>query len=253
VVAETYKAKGAAVRIAVAPGEYDVLVRHGSTLSRCPITAPGEVDLDHCHDEAFVEQRAKGLGDDDEVVVHETRFELGGFLGGTPHDGYTKNLETFGYTEQAPLSSGLTATGVTTMRHGAVIGGRLTWEREPDWQHDVVGGSGASQTLNLNVTTVELIGRYPFPEFSRLVRTYTELGAGLAIGRTHLTSADQMHYDDTNFGPCASAAAGIELRLGQVGIVGRFGYEFAYAIKDLIGNTHTSGGTRVELGVTYGF
>ena len=29
VVAETYKAKGAAVRIAVAPGDYDVLVRHG--------------------------------------------------------------------------------------------------------------------------------------------------------------------------------------------------------------------------------
>ena len=253
VVAETYKAKGAAVRIAVAPGDYDVLVRHGSTLSRCPMTAPGEVDLDHCHDEAFVEQRAKG-GSDDDVIRYETRFEVGGFLGGIrQQDGYTKNLQTFGYSAQAPLSAGLTATGVTTLRHGLVLGGRLTWEQEPDWRHDVVGGSGASQTLAMNTTTVELIARYPLPEFSRRFRSYTEIGAGLAIGRTHLTSADEMRYDDTNVGPCASAAAGLELRLGDIGIVARAGYEFAYAIKDLIGNTHTSGGSRVELGVTYGF
>ncbi len=39
VVAETYKAKGAAVRIAVAPGDYEVLVRSGDSLARCEVTA----------------------------------------------------------------------------------------------------------------------------------------------------------------------------------------------------------------------
>ena len=41
VVAETYKAKGAPVRIAVAPGEYEVLVRHGDQLSRCELGGGG--------------------------------------------------------------------------------------------------------------------------------------------------------------------------------------------------------------------
>ncbi|MEO8846101.1 MAG: caspase family protein [Kofleriaceae bacterium] len=259
VVAETYKAKGAAVRIAVAPGDYDVLVRHGSTLSRCTMTAPGEIDLDRCHDEPFVEQRAKGGDDDDDdVIVYETRFEIGGFLGGSrQQDDYTKNLQTFGYSAQAPLSAGLTAAGVTTLRHGLVLGGRLTWEQEPDWRHDIVGGSGASQRLAMNTTTVELIARYPLPQLSPRLRSYTELGAGLAIGRTHLTStdtmADTMRYDDTNFGPSASGALAFEVRLGNIGLVARAGYELAFAIKDLIGNTHLSGGARGELGVTYGF
>ena len=53
VVAETYKAKGAAVRVAVAPGEYRVLVRRGTTLSRCEVNSGGTVELDHCTSEAL--------------------------------------------------------------------------------------------------------------------------------------------------------------------------------------------------------
>src|SRR5262249_52008115 len=42
VVAETYKARGAAARIAVAPGPYDVVIRSDERLYRCPIEAgPG--------------------------------------------------------------------------------------------------------------------------------------------------------------------------------------------------------------------
>lgn len=252
VVAETYKAKGAAVRIAVAPGDYDVLVRHGSTLSRCSMTAPGEIDLDKCHDEAIVEQRAKGVTDDDDVIIRETRFELGGFLSNSPHDGYTKNLENFGYVQAGPVTSGLAFTGVTTMRHGLVIGGRLAWEQSPEWSHDVIGGNGASQTVDMNTTTVELIARYPFPELTRRLRMYTELGAGLAIGRTTVTSADTMQYADTYFGPSASVGVGAEIRFGRFGVATRASYELAYAIKDLIGNTHQTGGSRFELCVTYG-
>jgi Caspase domain len=253
VVAETYKAKGAAVRIAVAPGDYDVLVRHGSMLSRCTLTAPGEVDLDHCHDEPFVENRSKG-GVEDEAIHRETRFEIGTFLGGSPSDGYTKNLETFGYNQQELVSAGLTATGVTTLRHGLVIGGRLTFEQAPSWRHDVVGTDTVSQTLAMNTTTLETIVRYPFPSFADgHLLVYTELGAGLAVGRTHLTSADNMYYDNTYFGPSVSGAAGFEVRFGSFGIVTRYDFEFAYAIKDLIGNTHESGGSRLELAVTYGF
>ncbi|MGE5181838.1 MAG: caspase family protein, partial [Acidobacteriota bacterium] len=55
VIAETYKAKGAPVRIAVAPGDYEVIVRHGTTLSHCNVSGGGVVDLDHCTSEAIHE------------------------------------------------------------------------------------------------------------------------------------------------------------------------------------------------------
>ena len=57
VVAETYKAKGAAVRIAVAPGEYRVIVRRGTTLSRCEVSGGGVIDLDRCRSEAITAPR----------------------------------------------------------------------------------------------------------------------------------------------------------------------------------------------------
>src|SRR5450432_327575 len=86
VVAETYKAKGAAVRIAVAPGEYDVLVRHGNVVSRCAMTAPGEIDLDHCHDEALVDERTKGG-----ALLHPLQLSIGLIVRGENFsDDYTR-------------------------------------------------------------------------------------------------------------------------------------------------------------------
>jgi len=62
VVAETYKAKGAAVRIAIAPGDYDVLVRHGDRLDRCPVALGPDgattVDLSRCARETMVASTA---------------------------------------------------------------------------------------------------------------------------------------------------------------------------------------------------
>src|SRR5205085_6907828 len=77
VVAETYKAKGAAVRIAVAPGEYEVLVRGGGRLARCQITAgPGgaTVDLNRCTSEAIIATTTKGPGAP--VFVPKQAFEV---------------------------------------------------------------------------------------------------------------------------------------------------------------------------------
>ena len=98
VVAETYKAKGAAVRIAVAPGDYDVLVRDGDSLSRCPISAPGEIDLAQCHREALVTDAAKGGGWED---PHRYMVMLDLLAGPEHEDAYTQNLAAFGYHEDA--------------------------------------------------------------------------------------------------------------------------------------------------------
>ena len=63
VVAELYKARGGVVRIAVAPGDYEVLVRHGAQLTRCQVTAGGggtAVELSRCTTEAVAIGVSKG-------------------------------------------------------------------------------------------------------------------------------------------------------------------------------------------------
>src|SRR5204863_9063798 len=65
VVAELQKARGAPARVAVAPGEYDVIARTGDQVARCPITAgPGGavVDLGRCTLEAVAPAARKGAG-----------------------------------------------------------------------------------------------------------------------------------------------------------------------------------------------
>src|SRR5688572_24682119 len=62
VIAETYKSKGAAVRIAVAPGDYEVIVRQSKTLSRCNVSAGGTIDLSRCSTEKLVTDATKGGG-----------------------------------------------------------------------------------------------------------------------------------------------------------------------------------------------
>ena len=253
VVAETYKAHGAPVRIAVAPGEYEVLVRHGTTMSRCQITAPGEIDLDRCKTEAIVTSPTKGLSDpysDQRVVV--------GVLAGNEHaDAYTESLGNFGYTEDLfSADTGLSGSYLRRLSSRMWVGANLAYVAMPRWTHDIVG-SDLHQSLDWNITTITAIAHaeQPFATAGRFYAAlYGQLGAGLGIGRTHLAAADSMVYTDSYYGPAFSIAAGIHLNFpGGFGLDNGYEYDAASAIKDLIGNTHISGGHRVTFALTYGF
>ena len=136
VVAETYKAKGAAVRIAVAPGDYDVLVRSGTRLARCPLTAgPGgaTLDLARCTNEAIITNATKGPGS---AFVPKQKLEVTVFAGPERSDGYTDTLSNFGFSEQDPLSlsRGISAAYLRQYTHKLWIGGVASYELSPEWK-----------------------------------------------------------------------------------------------------------------------
>ncbi|HUJ62782.1 MAG TPA: caspase family protein [Kofleriaceae bacterium] len=256
VIAETYKARGAAVRIAVAPGEYEVIVRSGATLSRCEVDASGAVELDHCRSEPIVASTTKGG-----AWLSPNRISVGLIVGPERQDGYTANLQAFGYVEQglAPASAGISIAWLRRIDRRIWVGAAGSYVGMPSWK-ETVTGENASQKLAWSTAALAAVarGEQPFAASGIASRfaAYAQIAAGLGIGRTVLTNAQAMTYDDNYLGPAFSAGAGLRVQGPHLHPLGlEAGYEFDYApvIKDLIGDTHASGGHRVTLSLTYSF
>jgi hypothetical protein len=258
VIAETYKAKGAPVRIAVAPGDYQVLVRHGNLMSRCEVSAGGEVELDQCATEELRASATKGGESPLVAFVHPTRVELTGFAGGERGDAYTQSLTNFGYQQNglAP-SQGLELSGLRRIDPRLWVGGQLGTVQMPEWTHST---DLMTQTLDWNVTTIAAVARAEQPWNDEGIGDHTafyaQLVAGLGVGRAHFSGADGEMNEHTYFGPSLEAGAGLHWENHMhPGLGFSLGYAYAYApvIKDLIGDTHATGGSRVTAGVSYSF
>jgi hypothetical protein len=248
VVAETYKARGAAVRIAVAPGEYDVVVRHNTTLSHCPVIG-GAVDLDHCSNEPIVVATTKG-GGTGAWYERTMRLEIGGIIGPERHDAYTNSLAGFGYSEQAlSPSAGIEAHALVDINRHVWVGLLASNIDMPSWSHDIIG-SDLEEKLEWNSTSALALARGVVGE-GRFT-AYGEFGAGLGMGRTTLHAADNMTYTDTSFGPAFALGLGLHLRVwSTIGLASGYQLDYAPDVKDLIGNTHASGGHRWTLSLTF--
>ncbi|MBA3502933.1 MAG: caspase family protein [Myxococcota bacterium] len=264
VVAETYKAKGAPTRIAVAPGEYEVMVRQGTQMRRCQVSTVGRestVDLERCSTESVVTASRKGGG-----FERPWHLEVTGTMGSERRDGYTETLENFGYKEGfLDPARGLGIAVSRRIHEKLWVGGSGTWVHAPRWTRETdempLRFDWNTTTLLATVKGVHLLAdegvwsRFGF---------YAQLGAGLAIGRTQLLDQDDEAHRETHFGPALSAGAGIHL--GSPGYYRRvpsvlmpismtLGYELVYAsaITNNTGDTHASGGHRLTLGFGYDF
>jgi hypothetical protein len=240
VVAEIYKSKGAPVRIAVAPGDYDVLVRDGDTLEHCGVTAPGTIDLADCRREAVVASTTKGGG-----FARPNRVELSGTFGGDRSDGYTSTLSNFGYQQQGffAIAGGPRLTGLRQVAPYTWVGLRAGYEILPDWQQSVTGAETIHQTFSWHAWTFDAVGRASFP-FARYFSAYVEGELGVGIGQTVLDGAESTNRT-TNVGPSIGAGAGIyfDTPWGP-GLMWGYEYDYAPVFKDLIGDTHAIGGSR---------
>lgn len=264
VIAETYKARGAAVRIAVAPGDYEVLVRNGPRLSRCQLTAgPGgtTLDLDRCTTEAVVAATRKGGG-----FERPMQIEVFAVLGPERRDAYTDTLEAFGYEEEfLGLSAGLGVSATRRIDRRVWVGGAVSFVQAPEWRRR---DTDTELSVAWNTTTFMAVARgvQPFAETGLLSRlgVYGHLGAGLALGRTEFVGADGMTTHEGFVGPALAAGAG--LHFGWPGVSSRvpgfamplsatLGYELGYAptIDNEIGDTHGSGGHRFLFGLAWNY
>lgn len=254
VVAETYKAKGAAVRIAVAPGEYQVLVRSGSRLQRCQLTAgPGGVtlDLERCTSEALVATTAKGWGP--LPFRSRTLLEIEFFAGPERGDGYTQTLSNFGYHEQdLSLTAGLSATYLRQASHKVWIGGVASYESAPEWERADSDSNLVtywSTTRGMLVARGEQMASDEGP--AQWIGLYGQLGGGLAVARSHFKDANDYWTTETDYGFALAAGVGFVLRSPWfTGWGGTVGYDFAYspALTNDIGDKHASGGHRFHIG-----
>jgi hypothetical protein len=258
VVAETYKAKGELVRIAVAPGDYRVLVRHGGRIARCEISAAGgsvAVDVARCPSEAIVVATGKGG-----PPLRRLRVELSGIFGDERRDGFTDTLGAFGYEERLSLGSGLSSgAGVTALRQidpRLWIGGFATLVATPEWTM-----STERQPLRFGWSTIAIgaLARATQPLGAGrglLGRTgaYAQLGAGLGIGMTRLTDQDDRVTRQSFFGWAMTMGGGLYVNANR-GLGFSLGYEFDYApvIHNLTGDTHASGGHRLTTGLSYAY
>ncbi|MDB4960259.1 MAG: peptidase caspase catalytic subunit p20 [Myxococcales bacterium] len=258
VVAETYKAKGAAVRIAVAPGEYEVLVRRGSELSRCQVIAAGAgggvVDLRRCTTEAIVVATGKGGGFD-----RPTRIEIGLTSGPERQDGYTQTLRDFGFEDQGTfkLSSGVSITAIRQIERRLWVGASGSLAGAPRWRR-----ADTDTALEMQWSTATIGGvatvLQPFARSGLLsnLAIYGRLGAGLAIATTRFTEVDGSKATETFFGPALAVAAGLHLEspyFPGVGMSVGYALDYARAINNEIGDTHASGGHRGTFALSYSY
>jgi len=255
VVAETYKAKGAPVRIAVAPGAYQVLVRHAGRLSRCEVvTGNGSavVELDHCTSEAIVVAADKGGFAE---RVRAMRVELTGIAGGERKDGFTDTLGAFGYHQGTGLAAGAALDATWRFDRRLWLGGFASITGAPGW---TLPTERQPLRFSWSTTTLGAIARaaQPFGNRGLAARTevYAQLGAGLGIGSTHLTDQDDRRTDQRFYGWAMTMGAGLRVE-GNRGIGFSLGYEFDYApvIQNLTGDTHASGGHRLSAGMSYAY
>jgi hypothetical protein len=254
VIAETYKAKGAPVRIAVAPGEYRVLVRHAGRLARCEVstgTGTAVVELARCPSEAIVVAANKGAG----IPARALRFELAGVLGRERADAYVGTLQAFGYKARlgSDTSSGLVLSVMQRVDRRLAVGGFASMVGAPEWTQPT---EREPLRFSWRTTTIGALARavQPFGLSRRLPPSelYAQAGAGLGIGTTRFTGADDARTEQHYLGWAITMGGGLHID-GHRGVGFSLGYQFDYApvIDNLTGDTHASGGHRLSVAVSY--
>lgn len=268
VIAEIEKVRGAPIRIAVAPGEYRIVVRDGDQVLSCPITATAatvsEIDLARC--ERLALAASTGKGDVRLSYTPTTTIMVGVQLGGERDDAFIENLRNFKYrkdglTDGAGITSGFLAMATRRIHANFSVGGSVEWHDSATWSRPT-----ELSPLQFRWNTAALSGlavadtALGESTYARLVRPYALVGVGLGVGRTYFSDAYNVNTVETFAGYALTAGAGISLdayprRAWLSGVTMSMGYRFNYApiINNLIGDTHASGGGRFDLGFGYRF
>jgi hypothetical protein len=248
VVAETQKAKGKAVRIAVAPGEYEVLVRQGDRLLRCPVSAPGAVDVARCDNEKYVDATRKGA-----LALPVTWAIDGAVMAGDGRtSGFESRLADFGYRHD-----GLRGSASLSVKRYQQLG-RISAGPMFAVEHLTMPGFTRDtelEPLTFNSTTTLLgPGAALHVHLSDRIAANAEATVSLAVGRSRFSDQDANTTTETFFGVGGSALVGLSLEglfgtRAQLNVNARATY--AGAIENDIGDSLDSGGLFFGVGIGY--
>jgi hypothetical protein len=245
------------VRIALAPGEYWVLVRHGDYLERCAVstgpTGTGAVDMDKCSSEKLVITARKGAG----WTTGRTRIEITGLLGGERKDEFIQTLKDFGYKENfGSVTPGIAVTATREVYPKVWIGGVASYAGSPEYTRSAPDVSDLRFQWTTTTFAGVARGEYPLVDrpYGTSVALYGQGAVGLGIGRTSFLDQDGTTTTQTFYGASLTIGTGILIE-GRRGIGLSAGYQFEYApiIDNLTGDTHASGGHRATLGLSWSY
>jgi hypothetical protein len=255
VLGELDKARGGAVRLAMASGPYVVLVRQGDDVRECDVTLPAQstvsFDLSTCRRARLDPGAAKG------AVGPPWSLELGfGVLEGR-RDAYVQTMRQFGFDQFGgnvwlDLSHQLSLTGVRALGRQVAVTLSLL---ELDAQDHTRAGGADPTTAHFGWSTyglgVGLRGQLPLGRDH--VIPYAQLAAGPAFAVTSWTDAGGTTRD-TFFGLYAGALVGVAIMpRPSIGGFAQAAYSYAPVIDNRFGQTHDSGGLGVQLGVRCAF
>jgi hypothetical protein len=220
IVAEVQKAPGAPVRLAFVAGAYIAVVRMRTGIVQCSVSLQDDrvtpLEVSGCTPVAADSVKTKG-GDLDAVrEIDRWRLEAGAGAIWRTTDSYTSTLNQFGYLRKKVLFD--------------LPSGRLSL--------------GVSRSLAKHISGVF--------QLNTLFGVYAQAGGGLSIGVAKLQTAATSgltHSTDVYYGYVLAGAAGVTLTMPRnFGFFTQVGYDKAPAIKNLIGDTHDSGGPSLVFG-----
>jgi uncharacterized caspase-like protein len=257
IVAEVQKAPGAAVRLALVAGSYSAIVGQGDRVVECHFELEDDrvTPLDTTGCVPVMPQRSRAKGDREEPFPRERdRWAIEASIGviqrGT--DAFTNRLQVFGYSENILLPDLYYTLGASRILVPHLAGvfqlstlSGDTYQRSIESTTDTVSWSVYGAAVYVRAFA-DLVGHW--------LGVYGQAGVGMSLGLLTFTTAQ------TGVPPTSTQSYANYLLSGAVGMTFRFrrvpltffvqgGYDRAPAIRDLIGDTHDSGGFSAGLGL----
>jgi hypothetical protein len=260
VLAELHKVAGEAVRVALAPGDYDVLVRRDKQAMSCPVVlrdgGVATIDLARCEKVKLASTVAKGATIDDAILLDGRRLavDVTFGVGVEMDDAYTQNLRDFGYRRKLiELVPHLQLAARYRMTKNLQAGGSFGITGSPTWVKE-----DTDATLEFTWTTVSVVGfvRADRALFWPRLRPFVQAGLGIGLGSTELVDEMDVTHEDSHTGVVLTGSAGFEVNriIGSgFGLAGQYTFTFSPVITNLIGDRHLGLGHYLELAAHYRF
>jgi hypothetical protein len=262
VLAEVDKVRGAPVRLALVAGSYDATIGVPASAVQCrlelkddvvtPLPAAGSAECTPVRLEAV---QPKGSAVEAELPRSErSRWQLElnvGAISGRS-DGYSAALHQFNYLANGPLASFRIGGGVSRelLPHVSLLL-ELSTLADANYQRDV--GAGVD-TARLSAYQAALGLRLHTTFIRDWLGAFIQADAGAALGLLALDTQQTgvpPTTTETYFGPTLGVAGGLSASVGRWSIVLQASYDYAPVIKNLIGDTHDSGGLAVVVGARF--